>query len=134
MPLTMSPVTSSGARLPGTAAVVMTTSDSRRARRSARAACAGTPRLLLRVAALAFLRLEGKLDEGCAQGLHLLLHGRSDVVGGDNGPSRRAVAMACKPATPAPITSTRVGATVPAAVIIIGKSLPIRSAAMRTAL
>ena len=49
-------------------------------------------------------------------------------------PSRRAVAMACRPATPAPMTSTRVGATVPAAVIIIGKSLPILSAAMRTAL
>ena len=36
-------------------------------------------------------------------------------------PSRRAVAIACSPATPAPITNTRAGGTVPAAVIIIGK-------------
>src|SRR3989442_6947831 len=49
-------------------------------------------------------------------------------------PRRRAVAMACRPATPAPMTRTRVGATVPAAVIIIGNNLPIRPAAMTTAL
>src|SRR2546430_6474996 len=49
-------------------------------------------------------------------------------------PSRRAVAIACRPATPPPITRTRVGATLPAAVIIIGKSLPIRPAAINTAL
>ena len=36
-------------------------------------------------------------------------------------PSRRAVAIACRPATPAPMTNTRAGGTVPAAVIIIGK-------------
>ena len=36
-------------------------------------------------------------------------------------PSRRAVAIAWRPATPAPITSTRAGAIVPAAVISIGK-------------
>ena len=37
-------------------------------------------------------------------------------------PSRRAVAIACNPATPAPRTSTFAGATVPAAVISIGKN------------
>src|SRR5438093_922620 len=36
-------------------------------------------------------------------------------------PSRRAVAIACSPATPAPITSTFAGGTVPAAVMSIGK-------------
>ena len=35
-------------------------------------------------------------------------------------PMRRAVAMAWSPATPAPITSPFAGATVPAAVIIMG--------------
>ena len=37
-------------------------------------------------------------------------------------PRRRAVAIACSPATPAPSTTTRAGATVPAEVIIIGKA------------
>jgi len=49
-------------------------------------------------------------------------------------PRRRAVAIACSPATPAPITSTRAGGIVPAAVIIIGKNLPRRPAAISTAL
>ena len=49
-------------------------------------------------------------------------------------PSRRAVAMACRPATPAPMTSTRAGGTVPAAVIIIGMALPKVSAPTSTAL
>src|SRR5579883_737100 len=49
-------------------------------------------------------------------------------------PSRRAVAIACKPATPAPITSTFAGAIVPAAVISIGNMRGRASAAMRTAL
>jgi hypothetical protein len=35
-------------------------------------------------------------------------------------PRRRAVAIACRPATPAPRMNTRAGGTVPAAVIIIG--------------
>ena len=41
--------------------------------------------------------------------------------------------MACSPATPAPITSTRAGATVPAAVIIMGRTRPSRSAASTAA-
>ena len=49
-------------------------------------------------------------------------------------PSRRAVAIACRPATPAPITSTLAGATVPAAVISMGKNFGSRSAASSTAL
>ena len=41
-------------------------------------------RLLLGVAPLAFLGLEGKLDKGGAEGLHLLLHSGPDVVSGDD--------------------------------------------------
>ena len=44
------------------------------------------------------------------------------------------MAIACSPATPAPITKTRAGATVPAAVIIIGIIRGSVSAARRTAL
>ena len=36
-------------------------------------------------------------------------------------PRRLAVAMACRPATPAPITKTLAGNTIPAAVVSIGK-------------
>src|SRR5215467_4143064 len=39
-------------------------------------------------------------------------------------PSRRAVAIACSPATPAPMTKIRAAGTVPAAVIIIGSARP----------
>src|ERR1700693_3024258 len=39
-------------------------------------------------------------------------------------PRRRAVAIACRPATPAPMTKTLVAGTVPAAVIIIGSARP----------
>ena len=48
-------------------------------------------------------------------------------------PSREAVAMACRPATPAPTTKTLAGATVPAAVInmgnIFGRAVAARSTA-----
>ena len=49
-------------------------------------------------------------------------------------PSRRAVAMAWSPATPAPITSTRAGGTVPAAVIMSGMARSNSAAASMTAL
>jgi hypothetical protein len=45
-----------------------------------------------------------------------------------------AVAIACRPATPAPITSTRAAFTVPAAVISIGMKRPYSFAASITAL
>ena len=48
-------------------------------------------------------------------------------------PSRRAVAIACRPATPAPSTSTCAGLIVPAAVISIGKKRGSSSAAVSTA-
>ena len=49
-------------------------------------------------------------------------------------PRRLAVAIACKPATPAPITSTFAGLTVPAAVMNIGNIFGNASAASSTAL
>ena len=49
-------------------------------------------------------------------------------------PSRRAVAIACSPATPTPITNARAALIVPAAVIIIGKARPYSAAASSTAL
>ncbi len=48
-------------------------------------------------------------------------------------PSRLAVAIAWRPATPAPSTITFAGATVPAAVVIIGKNRPASRAASRVA-
>ena len=49
-------------------------------------------------------------------------------------PSLRAVEMACSPATPAPITNTRAGVIVPAAVVSMGKNRGSVSAAISTAL
>ena len=48
-------------------------------------------------------------------------------------PRRRAVAIACRPATPTPITNTFAAGTVPAAVIIIGKARPNSADASITA-
>ena len=49
-------------------------------------------------------------------------------------PSRRAVAIAWRPATPAPSTKTCAGVTVPAAVISKGKNLGLNSAPISAAL
>ena len=49
-------------------------------------------------------------------------------------PSLLAVAIACSPATPAPIINTLAGAIVPAAVVNIGKYLGKAAAAINTAL
>ena len=49
-------------------------------------------------------------------------------------PKRRAVAIACRPATPTPMMNTLAGGTVPAAVIIIGKARVKAAAASITAL
>jgi len=49
-------------------------------------------------------------------------------------PSRLAVAIAWRPATPAPITNTLAGGTIPAAVMNIGKYLGSSTAARSTPL
>ena len=48
-------------------------------------------------------------------------------------PRRREVAMACRPATPAPSTSTWAGRTVPAAVVSMGRKRGSSSAAISAA-
>jgi len=63
-------------------------------------------------------------DELGAEAFDLLLHRRAHVGGGDHGAEAAAVAIACRPATPTPITNTLAAGTVPAAVIIIGKARP----------
>ena len=62
-----------------------------------------------------------------------LVSGRTSVAS-TTAPSRLAVAIACKPATPTPMTTTRAAFTVPAAVISIGMSRPYVFAAISTAL
>ena len=91
---------------------------------------------LLRVAARPFgvAGVERHLDELRAEAFDLLLHRRPHVVACTTAPSRLAEAIACRPATPAPITNTLAGVSVPAAVIIIGNILGKRSAASSTAL
>ena len=101
---TMAVVTSTGAWRPGTAAVVITTSDGGHLVAD-QLTLAGQELLglLPGVAARALLGLELELHEVGAERLHLLLGGGAHVVGRAPGrPRRRAVAMACRPATPAP--------------------------------
>ena len=87
-------------------------------------ALAPVERLVLRLGVAALVlgvgRLERQLDEPRAKALHLLLDRRPHVVGLDPAPRRRADAIACSPATPAPTMNTRAGEIVPAAVISIG--------------
>ena len=75
-----------------------------------------------------------KLDEFRPEALDLLLDGGANIIGATTAPSRRAVAIACKPATPAPMINALTGWIVPAAVISIGKIRGDRSAARMTAL
>jgi hypothetical protein len=63
----------------------------------------------------------------------LLLGGGAHVGRGDDRAEARAVAIACRPATPAPMTKTRAAGTVPAAVIIIGMARSYSAAASITA-
>src|SRR5216683_1792419 len=135
MPLTMSPVTRRGARRPGTAAVVMTTSDfatcspmsSRCLRRNSSDCSRAYPPSPSCVSRASSMNVAPR---DCTSSFTA---GRTSYAE-TTAPSRRAVAIACRPATPAPMTRTRAGGIVPAAVIIIGKNLPRRPAAMRTAL
>ena len=95
MPRTISPVTRPGAFLPGTAAVVMTTSlCGHDAGHQSRAAAVEAPRPApwrSRPCPAASAGLERQLDELRAQALDLLLHRGPHVVGLDHGaePPRR---------------------------------------------
>ena len=90
------------------------------------------PRVAARV--LRVLGLDRQLDESPAQALHLFLRRRPHVVRRSHRaqPPRRGDRL--QPATPAPITSTRAGVIVPAAVVSIGKIRGSVSAAISTAL
>ena len=88
---------------------------------------------LARVAAGARGR-DAEVQELGAQRFDLLLHFRAHVEAFDRAPRRRAVAMACRPATPAPTISTFEGRMVPAAVVSMGKNFGLVWAAISTAL
>jgi PAB1-binding protein PBP1 len=62
-----------------------------------------------------------------------LVAGRTSVAE-TMAPRRRAVAMACRPATPTPMMKALPAGTVPAAVIIIGMACSNIAAAFTTAL
>ena len=135
MPRTASAVTSFGAGRPGIAAVVITTSKPGiRACSSACWAACCSGRQLPRVAALGLLALDAEVEERRAERLDLLAHRGRTSKPLTTAPRRRAVAIACSPATPAPSTSTFAGGIVPAAVISIGKNRGSRSAAISAAL
>ena len=74
------------------------------------------------VAARALQRLELEVDRLGAHRADLLGGGRAHVVGLDHRAEPLAVAIACRPATPAPRTTTSAGWTVPAAVMFSGKN------------
>ena len=133
MPSTIEVETSTGALRPGTAAVVMTTSERPTSSASAGAlALEFFGRELAGVAAGSLGR-HAEVEERRAQALRLLLGRGPHVVGLDHraqAPRRRD---GCRPATPTPITSTLAGGTVPAAVMNMGKNLARCSAALRPA-
>ena len=65
---------------------------------------------------------------------HCSAAARLTSVADTTAPNLLAVAMACKPATPTPITKTFAGATVPAAVIIIAIDFEYKDVAVIIAL
>src|SRR5205085_320436 len=89
---------------------------------------------LPRVAARRLLADDAEVEEARAERMDLLPHRRAHVEARDDGSEAAGRAVACRPATPAPRTSARAGATVPAAVVSIGKKRGRYSAASSTAL
>ena len=125
MPLSASSVTSSGGRRPGTSAVVITTSKS--PIRSCSASCCASRSSS--VSARAYPptpsdtvtpRSRKRAPSDCTSSR---VSGRMSYPV-TTAPSRRAVPIAARPATPAPSTSTCAGLAVPAAVISSGKYPP----------
>lgn len=123
MERTVSAVSSFGANTPPMSAVVMTTSDWAHWSTSiwrCRAWSSGESSLGVAAAGGGAV-LEVDADVLGADALDLLLDLGPHVAASTLAPSRRAVAMACSPATPAPITNTLAGVTMPAAVMNMGK-------------
>ena len=124
-----------GAGRPGTAAVVITTSKS--GIRSSRAACCCA--CCSGVSSLAYPPAVSSARTPRSRKVAPRLCTCSATAGRTSNaetsaPRRRAVAIAWRPATPAPMTSARTGAIVPAAVMSMGKRRGTRSAARTTAL
>ena len=133
---TASAVISFGAGRPGIAAVVITASNCGiRACSSACWAACCSARQLARVAALGLLADERR-GRGTSRRATRPVRAPPGArrTPDTTAPRRRAVAIACSPATPAPSTSTFAGGIVPAAVISIGKKRGSRSAAISAAL
>ena len=130
-----SAVISFGAGRPGTSAVVITTSDFAICAASAsRCACCSSSVSSRAYPPAASASAEPSTSRNFAPSdctCSLTAARTSNAV--TTAPSRRAVAIACSPATPAPSTSTWAGGIVPAAVISIGKNRPCSSAAISTA-
>ncbi len=133
MPASMPAVTSSGARRPGTAAVVISTSAA--ATCGASSSCwrtarsADSSRAYPPAPSTASSSRSTKVPP--IERTSSALAGRTSYAD-TTAPSRLAVAIACSPATPAPSTSTRAGGTVPAAVMNSGKKRGSRVAASST--
>ena len=136
IPRTISPVTSTGARFPGTSAVVMHTSvdfSSRAISSRSLAAASAETSFAYPFASSARSSRPTATKRAPRLSTCSLTTGRmSKPV--TTAPSRRAVAIACRPATPAPSTNTLAGRTVPAAVMSMGKNLGSASAARSTLL
>ena len=136
MSFTVSSVTRTGGRPPGTWAVVMTTSA--RAMCSASAACCARPSSSVRARAYPPspdpLAAPGRsTNRAPSDSTSPRACGRTSYAL-TTAPRRRAVPMACSPATPVPSTRTPAGRIVPAAVVSSGKNPPYAVAATSAAL
>ncbi len=133
---TASSVTSSGGRRPGTCAVVITTSCL--AMCAASSACCASRSSA--VSSRAYPPSPAALSPDVSSMNVAPSDSTSPLDAGRTSypltwaPSRLAVPIACRPATPAPSTSSFAGRAVPAAVISSGKNLPYASAATSAAL
>src|SRR5574341_1497935 len=136
IPSTAARVTRIGARFPGIAAVVTTTSASLTlwARNSSSRRCWSSDSSLAYPPAPS-PSTRSAIARNLAPRLSTCSFTAARTSNAETmAPSRRAVAIACRPATPAPRTRTRAGGSVPAAVTSIGKNFGVVSAARRTAL
>ena len=136
IPFTISAVSSIGAFFPGISAVVITISASRTClvmssccflRKSEDTSFTYPPSVLILSSPFNSMNLAPN-DSTCS-----LVSGRMSLTS-TIAPNRFAVAIACNPATPAPMITIRAGLTVPAAVINNGKILPKALAASNTVL
>ena len=137
MSRTIAPVMRRGAGRPGMSAVVMTRSISRMCRwiSSSSRRCWSSPSSAAYppAASAAVVTASGATKLAPRLSTCSFTAGRTSNAD-TTAPSRRAVAIACSPATPAPSTNTLAGASVPAAVVSIGKRRGDAAAATSTAL